>query len=217
MISRRAFLGGAAAAAGAGIWVPRLEAQDDPAPTSALATGRPKPLSYKELPGFLSARQISWHYDSHYEGALKAFLKLDAAAVGDHRPRVSNMNSVLLHELYFDNMAAGAPGEPGRAASEAVRERFGSFDRWVEDFRAAALSCRGWAVLAWHPIRRRLYNVATDSHEDGPPWLGVPLVVIDMYEHSYYLDFQNRKTEYVDGFLARVDWREIERRVRAAR
>ena len=203
---------GAAGATGAGLLPasPLIEESD-----SGLVTGKPKALGYAELSGFLSKEQLSWHHDSHYGGALKKFTQLDAAVTGDHRSRIAKANSVILHELYFDNMASES-SDPPKTASAVVDDRFGSLDRWVEDFRAAAMSSRGWAVLAWHPINGRLYNLATDAHDDGPLWFGVPLVVLDMYEHAYYIDFQNRKADYVAAFTEHLNWGEIDRRIRAA-
>jgi Fe-Mn family superoxide dismutase len=212
--TRRELLYGATGVAGAGL-LPAAVRQDER--ESGLVTGKPLALTYTELPGFLSKEQISWHHDSHYGGALKKFTQLDAAVTGDHRKRISTGNSVVLHELYFDNMTAAdsASADRASAASEVIAGRFGSVDRWLEDFRAAAMSSRGWAVLAWQPVNGRLYNVVSDSHDDGPPWFGVPLVVVDMYEHSYYIDYQNRKADYVDGFIEHLGWVEIDRRVRA--
>ena len=123
---------------------------------------------------------------------------------------------MLLHELYFENMTAKKI-DVGRTTNDVLKKRFGTIDRWVEDFRAAAKSCRGWAVLAWHPVNGKLYNVCTDSHDDGPAWSGVPLVIVDMYEHAYYLDYQNRKSDYADGFTDHIDWTAVERRLRACR
>lgn len=211
--TRRELLYGAASAAGAGL-LPTTSLQEER--ESGLVTGKPKALGYTELPGFLSKEQVRWHHESHYGGALKKFTQLDAAVVGDHKTRVAKANSVILHELYFDNMTAEDSGPTG-STQELLPARFGSLERWVDDFRAAALSSRGWAVLAWHPLNGRLYNIATDAHDDGPLWFGVPLVVIDMYEHSYYIDFQNKKADYVDGFLGHLNWTEIERRVSATR
>jgi Fe-Mn family superoxide dismutase len=210
--TRRDLLTGAAGAASAGLLsahAPIAERE------SGLVTGEPTKLAYVELPGFLSKEQIRWHHDSHYAGALKKFTQLDAAVTGDHKTRIAKANSVILHELYFDNMASES-SDPPKAASAVVADRFGSLDRWVEDFRAAAMSSRGWAVLAWHPINGRLYNLATDAHDDGPLWFGVPLVVLDMYEHAYYIDFQNRKADYVAAFTEHLNWGEIDRRIRAA-
>ncbi len=209
--TRRELLYGAASATGAGL-LPASPLKEER--QSGLVTGKPKALRYTELSGFLSKEQISWHHDSHYGGALKKFTQLDAAVTGDHRSRIAKANSVILHELYFDNMTS-TESTPTMSANEVIKARFGSVDRWIEDFRAAAMSSRGWAVLAWHPINGRLYNLATDSHADGPLWFGVPLVVVDMYEHSYYIDFQNKKTDYVDGFTEHLNWAEIDKRVRA--
>ena len=210
-LTRRGLLYGAAGAAGAGL-LPASPLQDES--ESGLVTGKPKALAYTELSGFLSKEQVSQHHDSHYGGALKRFTQLDTAVTGDHRTRIAKANSVILHELYFDNMTA-EDSDPTGAANEAIAARFGSVDRWLEDFRAAATSSRGWAVLAWHPVNGRLYTLATDAHDDGPLWFGVPLVVVDMYEHAYYIDFQNRRAAYVDGFTEHLNWVEIDRRVRA--
>ncbi|MAG58501.1 MAG: hypothetical protein CMJ83_19610 [Planctomycetes bacterium] len=212
-ISRRQFVGSAGAAA-VGLSVLERDHRAPDADPSGLVTGKPKPLPYTEVKGFLSKDQVRWHHDSHYGGALRGFVKLDADPTGNHRPRIAKANSVLLHELYFDNMAA-KKSDPGQATRAALKKRFGDLDRWIEDFRAAAKSCRGWAVLSWHPVNGKLYNVCTDSHDDGPVWSGVPLVVADTYEHSYYIDFQNRKADYVNGFTDHINWTAVEQRVRA--
>jgi Fe-Mn family superoxide dismutase len=212
--SRRTLLYQAAAAAGAGLLHPAALATPDRTPAeSGLLTGKPKPLPYEAIEGYLGNEQLRWHHDSHYGGALRGFTSLDSDPTGSHRSRISKANSVVLHELYFDNMTA-KESSPGESSAAAVAERFGSLDRWVEDFRAAAKSCRGWAVLAYHPVNGKLYNMASDSHDDGPAWFGVPLVVVDVYEHAYYLDFQNRPSDYVDGFTDHIDWIEVERRLR---
>ena len=71
-------------------------------------------------------------------------------------------------------------------------------------------------MLVVHPVNGRLYNVVSDEHAQGPLWLAAPLVVIDVYEHAYYVDYQNRKPEYVETFLRHIDWAEADRRYRAA-
>ena len=69
---------------------------------------------------------------------------------------------------------------------------------------------------ALHPVNGRLYNVVSDEHAQGPLWLAVPLVVIDTYEHAFYIDYQNRKAEYVEKFLKFIDWAEANRRFQLA-
>lgn len=214
-VSRRQFVHGAAAL---GVGLPLLGPGTGQAPApeepSGLVSGKPQSLPYEAIDGFLSAEQIRWHHASHYAGALKGFVKLDGDPTGQHRPRIAKANSVLLHELYFRNMTAKKT-TPGEATQATLKRRFGAVDRWIADFRAAAKSCRGWAVLCWHPVNGKLYNVVSDSHEDGPPWSGTPIAVVDTYEHSYYMDFQNRKAAYVDAFTDHLDWTAVERRLSA--
>ena len=71
-------------------------------------------------------------------------------------------------------------------------------------------------MLAIHPLNNRLYNVLSDAHDVGPIWLGRPLVVIDMYEHAYYLDYTTQRAAYVKAWFDRVDWAEADRRLEAA-
>ncbi len=197
---------------------------------SALATGKLKALKFEELKGFLSKEQISLHHGAHYGGAVKSLTAIEAALDGADRAKananwsdvrelkreqVHAMNSVILHELYFDGL--GAAGNPGEAAGDALKKRFGSVEKWLEDFRAAAISARGWAVLCHQPVNGKLYNVVTDVHDVGPLVFGVPLVIIDCYEHAFYVDYKNKKADYVAAFPKNIDWAEIDRRVKLAK
>jgi Fe-Mn family superoxide dismutase len=223
IMMRREFMAMTAAAAmvrGASAEAPSDEA-------SALSTGRPKALKTEELKGFLSREQLSIHHAAHYGGAVKSLAAIEAELETADRSKASAnwadirelkreqvhaMNSVILHELYFDSLGAG--GDPGEAAAGALKQRFGSIEKWLEDFKAAAISARGWAVLCHQPVNGKLYNVVTDAHDVGPLVFGVPLVVIDCYEHAFYVDYRNKKADYVGGFVKNVDWDEIERRVK---
>lgn len=198
---------------------------------SALVTGKAKPLKYEELKGFLSKEQLTPHHQAHYGGALKSLLQIDQEMEGADRSKananysavrelkreeVHAMNSVVLHELYFDGMSA-AGGDPGEAAQDVLKKRFGSVDKWVEDFKAAAVSARGWAILALHPVSGKLYNFVSDVHDVGIPVLGLPLAVIDCYEHAFYVDYKNKKADYVGAYPKFIDWAEVDHRIKAAK
>ena len=129
------------------------------------------------------------------------------------RQQSSRGNSVILHELYFDGLALKAT-DPPEGVRKAVEKRFGSLDKWAADFVASAKAAAGWAMLVVHPVNGRLYNVVSDEHAQGSLWLAVPLVVIDTYEHAFYIDYQNKKAEYVEKFLKFIDWAEADRRYR---
>lgn len=196
---------------------------------SALVTGTPKLLKYEELKGFLSKDQISIHHTAHYGGALKSLLQIEGELQGADRAKananyapirelkreeVHAINSILLHELYFDGMG-GAGGQPRAATAGVLQKRFGSVEKWIEDFAAAAVSARGWAILGLHPVNGQLYNFVCDVHDVGIPVLAVPLVVIDCYEHAFYVDYRNRKGDYVSAYSKFIDWAEVDRRVKS--
>jgi len=227
MTTRREFL---AVSAAAGLLRPGLEFGQDPG-DSALAAGKPKPLKFDEVKGFLSKDQVAVHHGAHYGGAVKSLAQIETELEGADRSKananysavrelkreqVHAMNSVILHELYFDGIAP-APVDPGEAADDTLKKRFGSVDKWLDDFKAAALSARGWAMLVQQPVNGRLYNVVTDMHDIGPMIFGIPLVVLDCYEHAFYIDYRNKKGEYVANYPKHVDWKEVETRVRAAK
>lgn len=198
--------------------------------TSGLVTGNLKPLRHKAIPGFLSAEQIAPHHSAHYGGALKTFTSIDGkfeesfqkgtaldpqAFETMQRMKSSRGNSVILHEMYFDGLALKA-GDPTADVRQAIEKRFSSLDKWAADFIASAKAAAGWAMLVQHPANGRLYNVVSDEHASGPLWLAMPLIVIDVYEHAFYIDYQNRKAEYVEKFMKFIDWAEASRRYRAA-
>jgi Fe-Mn family superoxide dismutase len=196
---------------------------------SGLVTGKMKPLKYEEIPGLLTKEQVAPHYQAHYGGALKRFAaveqQLDVLYRGQeplggdalafmHKDKVNRMNSVLLHELYFDGLSP-KPADPAEGIRAALARRFGSIERWVEDFKGCCMAANGWGMLVRDIVNGRLYNVSSDLHEVGVIWLGQPLVVCDVYEHAFYIDYKNRKAEYVEKFMAHIDWTEADARFRS--
>src|SRR5262245_26054582 len=127
---------------------------------SGLVTGKLKPLKYEEIPGLLTKEQVTPHYQAHYGGALKRLTAIEQqldglyqgkeALGGDaftfiHKDKVNRMNSVLLHELYFDGLTP-KPGDPAQDIRTALAQRFGSLDRWAEDFKACCQAANGWGI-----------------------------------------------------------------------
>lgn len=107
------------------------------------------------------------------------------------------------------------PGDPAEDIRTAIGKRFGSLDRWIEDFKVCCMAANGWGMLVRDIANGRLYNVSSDLHEVGVVWLGQPLVVCDVYEHAFYVDYTNRKQEYVGKFVQFLDWAEIDGRYQA--
>lgn len=197
---------------------------------SGLVTGNPKPLKHASIPGFLSAEQIAPHHMAHYGGALKGYKTADAkieasiksgaplegAAYGALKRAVNSRgNSVVLHEMYFDGLIPQAP-DPTADVRKAIEQRFGSIENWTSDFVDSAKNAAGWAMLVKHPVNGKLYNVVSDEHAVGVLWMAIPLVVIDTYEHAFYIDYHNRKGDYVEKFIDHIDWNEANARYRGA-
>jgi Fe-Mn family superoxide dismutase len=225
-VSRRNFLFASSGAAAGTLVAPGLLDAAEPGAidfsASGLVTGQPKPLKHKEIPGFLSAAQIAPHHTAHYGGALKAVVAADTeleesaksgAAVDPaafaHLKRLINSrgNSVVLHEFYFDGLSPQT-ADPQQELRTAIEQRFGSLDKWTTDFIASATEAAGWAMLVKHPVNGKLYNVVSDEHAMGVLWMAAPIVVIDTYEHAFYVDYLNRKAEYIEKFMAHIDWTE---------
>ncbi len=229
-LNRRCFLFASSGAATGSLLVTGLAEADEATVSdfagSGLVTGQPKPLKHKEIPGFLSAAQIAPHHTAHYGGALKAVIAADSKleeatksgmahdpAAFAHLKRTINSrgNSVVLHEFYFDGLSPKAV-DPQKSLRVAIEQRFGSLEKWSADFIASAKEAAGWAMLVKHPVNGKLYNIVSDEHAMGVLWMASPIIVIDTYEHAFYIDYQNRKAEYVEKFMAHIDWIEAERR-----
>ncbi|WP_051276283.1 superoxide dismutase [Desulfovirgula thermocuniculi] len=123
-------------------------------------------------------------------------------------------NGVKLHELYFGNLG-GAGGHPPRALQEAMVNSFGSLEAWEEDFKACGLAARGWAVLAFDPDDGLLHNYTLDAHNVGLILNMKPLLVMDVYEHAYYMDYGTDRRGYIEAFWQNINWDAVLMRFRS--
>jgi Fe-Mn family superoxide dismutase len=189
----------------------------------------PKPLPFapKGLAG-LSEKLLVSHHANNYTGAVKrlnaieaeiASLPADAAPfrMGSlKREALVAANSMRLHELYFANLGGkGLAAGPFAALAQA---QFGSLEAWERDFRLTGLSLAGgsgWVIATYDAERDALHNVWAWDHMHGFAG-GVPLLVMDMYEHSYHMDYGADAKGYIDAFLANLRSAEVDRRLGAA-
>lgn len=191
------------------------------------ARHQPKPLRFdpSRLSG-LSERLITSHHENNYGGSVRALNMIEArlaAALSDtdfpavvygglKREQLHRTGSVVLHEIYFDGL--GGNGQPGGAVRAALIAAFGSFDHWESDFRRTALSLAGgsgWCVLAYNLHTRSLHNYWAPDHMHAAS-AGAPLLALDMYEHSFHLDYGAAAAKYVDAFFRNIDWEIVESR-----
>jgi Fe-Mn family superoxide dismutase len=224
-LDRRMLLGGAALAGA----VAATAAAAQPAPPAA-AGFNPQPLPFdpKAVPG-LSEKLLVSHHDNNYVGAVKRlgairaeFGKLDLATApvftvnGLKREELIAWNSMILHEVYFAGL--GAAAAPSAGLAQAVERDFGSHDRWAGEFSAMGKALgggSGWVILAYSPHDRRLVNTWAADHTMNLAG-GAPLLVLDMYEHAYHMDYGAKAGDYVNAVMKVLSWRHANEAFRRA-
>ncbi|MFZ7121989.1 MAG: superoxide dismutase [Eubacteriaceae bacterium] len=121
------------------------------------------------------------------------------------------LNGIKLHELYFENIT-GCGKEQKGSIIQCINNNYGSFEEWLIRFKNIALSMRGWVVLAWEPVDCRLHIYGQDIHDKGLIWSSYPLLIIDVYEHAYALQFGINRKEYLDVIMNTVNWDIVDKR-----
>lgn len=121
------------------------------------------------------------------------------------------LNGVILHELYFANLG-GTNNTPSGVTLELINQYFGSYENWLKDFIACGKAARGWAILGFDQRSNKLINILCDSHDEGNICNAYPLIVMDVYEHAYFIDYQNKKADYIDRFVQNINWDAVNRR-----
>lgn len=122
------------------------------------------------------------------------------------------LNGVILHELYFDNIG-GRKNEPDDRVKGILEQDFGSFEKWQEDFIATAKASRGWAILSYDQRSNRFRNISLDAHDLGVIAYSSPILILDMYEHAYFLQYADKKVDYINNFMKNINWEVIENRI----
>lgn len=121
------------------------------------------------------------------------------------------LNGVILHELYFENLG-GTQNTPHGPALDMINQFFGSYEDWKKDFIACGKAARGWAVLCFDQRSRSLVNILCDSHDEGNVWNAYPILIMDVYEHAYFVDYENKKADYIDKFMSDINWDVVNKR-----
>jgi Fe-Mn family superoxide dismutase len=178
----------------------------------------PLPFDPKTITGFSEKLLVS-HHDNNYAGAVKRlgaitaqFAGLDPATApgfmvnGLKREELIAWNSMILHEIYFTGF--GAPSRPGAKLASAIERDFGSMARWTAEFTGMGKALgggSGWVVLTYSHRDNRLVNQWANDHTMSMVG-ATPILVLDMFEHAYAMDFGSKAAAYVDAFMATVNW-----------
>jgi superoxide dismutase, Fe-Mn family len=191
-------------------------------PAAASFTAKSLPFDPKTIPG-LSERLLVSHHDNNYAGAVRRLgtiegelAKLDPATApnftmnGLKREELLAWNSMILHELYFGGL--GAPTRPGAKLAAAIERDFGTEARWRSEFTGTAKALgggSGWAILTYSQRDGRLMNQWAADHTNALA-MSTPIMVLDMYEHAYHMDYGSNAGAYVDAVMKVLNWRQAD-------
>ncbi len=187
------------------------------------------PYGYNELAPHISEEQLKIHHQKHHQayvnGANAIFEKLEKARKENADLDVKstlkelsfNIGGHLLHSLFWENLApAGKNGKMDKALSDAISNEFGSFERFKKEFTQAAASVEGsgWAALAFCKQTCRPIVMQIEKHNTNVYPTFQILLVIDVFEHAYYIDYKNERAKFIDAFWNVVNWNEVNKRLK---
>lgn len=189
------------------------------------------PYDYSALEPSISGRIMELHHSKHHQayvtGANTALAQLAEARDSDNLANVNklekdlafNLGGHVNHSIFWTNLSPDGGDKPTGDLAAAIDDQFGSFDKFQAHFTATALGVQGsgWAVLAWDSIGQRLIIVQFFDQQGNLPAGIVPLLMLDVWEHAYYLDYQNVRADYVKAFWSIANWDNAQRRLQAAR
>jgi Fe-Mn family superoxide dismutase len=185
---------------------------------------------YNALEPVISARTLKIHHDILHRGYVDNLNKIELQLV-DAR-RTSNFANIralerdlayngsghILHSIFWTVMTPGGAKQPYGQSEYQITRYFGSIAAMVNQFTAAAtnVEASGWGILAWAPSFGHLEVFTAENHQKLTDWGCIPVLVCDAWEHAYYLDYENRRPDYIKAWWGLVNWDDVERRLRLA-
>lgn len=191
----------------------------------------PLPYDYDALEPYISAQIMKLHYTKHHQsyvdGLNKAEIKMKEARQKNdfdlirHWEREAAFHGAghYLHTIFWNNMHPKGGGEPKKELRKQIEKDFGSFENFKQHFSNAAKHVEGvgWAILVWAPRAHRLEILQAEKHQYLSQWDVIPLLVLDVWEHAYYLQYQTEKEKYIENWWNVVHWSHVEERYQVAK
>jgi superoxide dismutase, Fe-Mn family len=186
---------------------------------------------YGALEPHVSGRIMELHHDKHHatyvKGANEALERLDEARLKGDFTRLAalekalafNLSGHILHSLFWQNLAPRGGDRPHGALAESIERDFGGFDAFKRELTQAASTIMGsgWAALVWEPVGGRLLTTQIYDHQSNLAQGGIPLMVLDAWEHAYYLQYENRKADFFQAAWNVWNWQDVGARFEVAR
>ena len=187
----------------------------------------PLPYAHDALEPFLGEQTLTLHHGKHHQAYVNALNEAEeklaaAQEAGDFASiralcdaLAFNYSGHLLHSLFWTNMSPDGGGEPSGDLAARIAQDFRSFATFKAQFLAATNSVQasGWGVLAWQPLGEKLVILQAEKHQNLAQWGVTPILVLDVWEHAYYLDYQNRRTDFTAAFFDVVNWNDVAARL----
>ena len=187
------------------------------------------PYPLDALEPYYSTKILDLHYNILYKGYVdntnKTEEKLEKARASGNFENIKCLekdlsffgSGAILHELFFTNMGPAIPTEPDTKLMEQIIKDFGSYNKFKQQFTEASktVEASGWCLLVWVPKWSNLEILQCEKHQNLTLWGCIPLLVLDMWEHSYYLQYQTKRPEYINAFWNIVNWNEVNKRYAA--
>ena len=176
------------------------------------------PYDYAALEPHISGRIMELHHDKHhaaYVAGANSALEALAAAREEGNLGAINLCGHTNHTIFWNNLSPNGGGEPEGELAEAIKDSFGSFEKFRAHFTATALGIQGsgWAVLAYDSISGKLVIFQLFDQQANVPVGTVPLFMVDMWEHAFYLDYLNVKADYVKAIWNIANWSDVAKRL----
>ena len=189
------------------------------------------PYDYAALEPYISGQIMELHHDKHHQayvtGANGALEQLAEARAADQLSSVNlleknlafNLAGHVNHTVFWPNMSPDGGDKPDGELAAAIDEQFGSFDAFRAQFTAVALGIQGsgWSILAWDSLGQQLIIEQLYDHQGNLAAGSVPLLMLDMWEHAFYLQYLNVKADYVKAWWNVANWADVTRRFTTAR
>ncbi len=186
---------------------------------------------YGALEPHISARIMELHHDKHHatyvKGANTALEKLaDIRGKGDfatitmlEKNLAFNVSGHILHSIFWTNLTPNGTGMPAGSFGDTINETFGGFDQFQQQMTEAAATVQGsgWALASWEPAAGRIVVQQVFDHQGNHGQGTIPLLAIDAWEHAFYLQYENRKPDYLEAIWNVINWDNVQQRYEAAR
>jgi superoxide dismutase, Fe-Mn family len=188
------------------------------------------PYAYDALEPYYEERTLRLHHGAHHKAYVdglnnaearlrEAREKSDFSLVKHwERELAFHGSGHILHGIFWTNMATGGGGPAGGAVARRIEADFGSFNAFKGQFSAAAAAVEGsgWALLCWNPLFGKLEILTAEKHQDLAQWGAAPLLVLDLWEHAYYLQYQNKRAAFIEAWWNLINWDDVNARFAGA-